>query len=333
MRDDVREDVVVVDCDLIGFKAAAASEARSIEVIDSGGKNLGEYPNRTAFKKVMTSGSTLEDYEIKDIQRPDPIANTLHTVKVMLDGIREKALVSKVHCVVQGSVSEGYAPNFRDSLLLPSKYKGNRSDTIKPLMLGECKRYIVQKYDAEMASGQETDDVCAAYAYRGVQEKKYVVQASTDKDANSNLGYLLNWDKMDKPELISGLGGLYMGGSKGDEVKGKGRKWFYHQILFGDRADNYVPYSCAKARFGEKASFKVLNDLTTDAECWQAIYDTYKKWYPETFEYTSWDGQTVVGDAIQQMQLYIDCAHMRRWEGDRVMAYDTLVKMGVVDNG
>lgn len=317
------ESMVAVDCDLVSFKAAAACETRTIDVYD-GEFSLGNYPNRTAFKKYLTTtfpDKTIDDFQIKDKQEVESVANCLHTVKVMLNGIREACGVNHIKAIVQG---EG---NFRDDLLLPSKYKGNRDGTIRPILLSDCKSYITRQYDHEYANGQESDDVCSTYAYKGFKERKVIIQASTDKDANHNVGLLYNWDKMSKPELIQGFGTLVRD-AKG-KVSGKGRKWFYHQILFGDRADNYCPYELSGQRFGEKSSFDVLDFLTTDKECWQAIYDTYTKWYPTAFEYTAWNGEKVKADAVQMMQLYIDCAHMRRWENDRLNVVDILDKMGV----
>lgn len=313
----------VVDGDLIAFKASAACETRTIDVYREG-HFQGNWANRTAFKAELTLQGTLAEYadfEIKDKQEVEEIANCLHTIKVMLAGIKEKAGVKEQRVVIEGK------GNFRDDLLLPSKYKGDRKDMIKPIYLKNCKDYLLDRYKAEQSSDQETDDVLASYSYEGFIKKQYIVQSSTDKDANSNVGWLLNWDKMDKPIYISGLGSLTRE-TKGT-VRGLGRKWFYHQILFGDRADCYVPYELSGKKFGEKKSFDVLEKLETDKECWQAIYDQYKIWYPEPFEYTAWNGEVVKGDAIQQMQLYIDCAHMRRFEGDRIVAGDVLDKMEV----
>lgn len=315
--------MVVVDGDLIGFKASAACETRTIDVYREG-HFQGNWANRTAFKKELTLQGTLEEYgdfEIKDKQEVEDLANCLHTVKVMLNNIQYKADARELRVCVQGK------GNFRDELLLPSQYKGDRKDLMKPLFLKHAKEYLLDRYKAEQAQGQETDDVCASYAYEGHTKKQYIVQASTDKDANSNVGWLLNWDKMDKPIKIEGLGHLERN-EKG-AVKGLGRKWFYHQILFGDRADCYVPYELSGKKFGEKKSFDVLNDLDNDKDCWQAIYDQYKIWYPKEFTYTAWNGEEVKGDAIQQMQMYIDCAHMRRFEGDRLIAGAILDKMGV----
>ncbi len=317
--------LVAVDGDLIGFKAAAACETRTIDVHE-GETFIGNFANRTAFKKLIKDGRmgdrVFEDYQVEDKQEVEGIANCLHTCKVMLQGIQAATSTKELKVVVQG------VGNFRDDLLLPSRYKGDRVDKIKPLLLRDCKEYLLNRFNAELANGQESDDVLAAYAYEGFTKKQYIVQASTDKDANSNTGWLYNWDKMDKPRLIQGFGELTRD-VKG-KVSGVGRKWFYHQILFGDRADCYCPYELTSSKFGEKAAFDVLKELQTDKECWQAIYNTYKLWYPENFEYKAWNNETVVGSAIQQMQLYIDCAHMRRFENDQLSASNILDKMEVV---
>lgn len=315
--------LVVVDGDLISFKASAACETRTIDV-SFAGNFIGNFPNRTNFKSYLkeTVGSPpFEEFTITDKQEVEDIANCLHTVKVMLQGIKDATGCSDLKVVVQGD------GNFRDELLLPSRYKGDRVDKLKPIFLKQAREYLINKYKAELAHGQESDDVLASYAYEGFTKKQYIVQASTDKDANSNVGWLYNWDKMDKPQLIQGFGSLARD-NKG-KVSGIGRKWFYHQVLFGDRADSYCPYELANVRFGEKASFDVLNELTDDRSCWQALYSTFKSWYPEDFEYTAWNGRAVVGNAIQQMQLYADCAHMRRFEGDRLDIESILNKMGV----
>lgn len=313
----------VVDGDLIAFKASAACETRTIDV-SFNGVFFGNFPNRTKFKAYLkeTVGSPpFEEFTITDKQEVEDLANCLHTIKVMLQGIQYKCKTKEQRVCVQG---EG---NFRDDLLLPTKYKGGRTDMIKPLYLKQAKEYLLSRFKAEQAHGKETDDVCAAYAYEGYVKKQYIVQCSTDKDSNSNVGWLFNWDKMEAPEKIEGLGHL----SRNDKgaVSGKGRKWFVHQCLFGDRSDSYIPYQLSGMKFGEKASFDLLKDLTTDKECWQVMYDQYKIWYPNDFTYEAWNGEIVNGNALQQMQLYIDCAHMRRFAGDRVVAQDVLTKLGV----
>lgn len=50
----------------------------------------------------------------------------------------------------------------------------------------------------------------------------------------------------------------------------------------------------------------------------------YKPWeeYPELWK--------TEADWMQMMQLYFDCAHMRRFEGDQLNVETTMVKLGIL---
>jgi len=171
--------LVVVDGDLISYKASAASETRTILVTNKETGKTKEFANRTAFKDWgKEECKDISLYSIEDAQTPEPLENCLHTGKMMLQGIHEASGCKEMKVVVQG---EG---NFRDSLLLPTKYKSNRSENQKPIHLTEARNYLLGKYKAEQAHGQESDDVLASYAYEGYKTKQRIVQATIDKDAN-----------------------------------------------------------------------------------------------------------------------------------------------------
>jgi len=61
-----------------------------------------------------------------------------------------------------------------------------------------------------------------------------------------------------------------------------------------------------------------------------AVKELYQLWYPEPFTYTAWNGGLVEADWMQMMQLYFDCAHMRRFEGDQLNVETTMVKLGIL---
>ena len=116
--------LVVVDGDLISYKASAASETRTILVTNKETERTKDFANRTELKAwLKESEKDINDYSIEDVQTPEPLENCLHTVKMMLQGIHEASGCDEMKVVVQG---EG---NFRDNLLLPTKYKSNRTDT------------------------------------------------------------------------------------------------------------------------------------------------------------------------------------------------------------
>jgi hypothetical protein len=313
----------VIDGDLISYKASAASETRTIQSIDKVTNQVQEWQNRTVFKTFLAGqdSQSYEDFDVVDLQTEEPIENCLHTVKKMIAGIYEASGCDELKVVVQG---EG---NFRDNLLLPTKYKSNRAETIRPVHLKEARNYLLGKYKAELANTRESDDVLSSYAYEGHKTGKRIVQCTVDKDARQCEGWLFDWDKMQQPEYIKGIGEVYLD-SKG-KLRGKGRKWLYAQATMGDPSDCYKPTELTKAMYGEKAVYKDFAELTTDKECWQKMAELYQKWYPSEFEYAAWNGEVVQASWVQLLQVYVDCAHMQRWEGDRIIVKTVLDKMEI----
>lgn len=315
--------IVILDGDLISYKAAAASEKRVIKVTNNKSGDVSEYKNRTALKASLEGQDeyTYEDFTIEDIQKISTLNNCFKIIDGMIASIHAQSGCDEVKVVVQG------IGNFRDDLLLPSKYKGSRVGTIRPLQLTAAATYLKEKHNAEVANGRESDDVLASYAYTGFKDKIKIVQGTIDKDARQCSGWLLDWDKMKEPEYISGLGALRID-DKG-KLRGEGRKWLYAQITMGDPSDDYKPTELSTATYGEKGVFKDFAELKTDKECWQRIAELYRMWYPEPFIYTAWNGVEVQGTWLQMLQIYTDCAHMQRWEGDRLNVTAALTKMGV----
>lgn len=315
--------LVVIDGDLISYKAAAASEKRVILAENKHTGTIDEFPNKTTFRNWLSDEDTLveEDFTLYLEQRPEPIENCLHTVKMMLAGIHKASGCKDMKVVIQG---EG---NFRDDILLPYKYKGGRENMVRPLHLKDAVSYLQNKYHAEKSYMREGDDVLSSYAWEGYKSGKKVVQATVDKDANQCAGWLFNWDKMQKPEFNQGLGKIWLD-SKG-KLRGVGRKWLYVQATLGDPTDCYKPTDLTSYSFGEKAAFNAFDKCNTDKECWQALADLYMKWYPEPVEYTAWNGQNMNSSWYEVAQMYFDCAHMQRWDGDKVDVVTTLDKMGI----
>lgn len=319
------ESVCVIDGDLISFKAAAACETRFINVKHTKSGKVKQFPNRTNFKEWLKENTKWQalDFTIEDDRTVDPVENCLHTIKVMLDKIHKASKCKKMIVVVQGD------GNFRDNIPLPTKYKGGRQDTLRPALLPDARNYLIKKYKAELAHGRESDDVLASYAYKGFKEGKRIVQCTIDKDARQCEGWLFDWEKMEEPEYISGIGDLYLD-DKG-KLKGNGRKWLYYQATVGDPSDSYNPSQIAGKKYGEKTFYKDFATLTTDKECWEKMVEIYKGWYPDTVKFTNWEGNEQECEYYHIMQMYFDCAFMQRWEGDRIQVKDVLEKMGLLN--
>src|SRR5690554_866126 len=112
--------LVVIDGDLVGFKAAAACEKRFIRAIHKDSGREKKFQHRTEFKEWLNQNDKwqIDDFDIVDDRDIDPIENCLHTVKVMLKKIQQASGCSEWKVEVKGD------GNFRDE---------SYSDTKKPV--------------------------------------------------------------------------------------------------------------------------------------------------------------------------------------------------------
>jgi hypothetical protein len=314
--------ICVIDGDLLAFKSAAANETRSVEVTHVPTGRIKVFKHRTEFKETIDLEKfPLTAFVINDRQEAADLSYALHTVKKMIEGICKTCKTDQYEIYLSG------ADNFRDTLPLPSKYKGNRDGLMRPLQLTEVKDYLINVHKAEVVTG-EADDKISIRQYDGVKSKTKIIGCSTDKDSLGTDGWIYNWDTMEKPMLVKGLGGLHID-EKG-KVRGHGSKWKYLQWIVGDTIDGLNPCELAKVKFGEKSGYKALVDLQTEKECWQAVHDLYLKWYPESVEYIDQNGAKCCADYLDLAQVYWDGVHMLRWEGDKVNVREVMQKMGVI---
>ncbi len=313
------ERLVVIDGDILAFKQAAVTEKRSVIAKHKETLDEIEFDTATDFKTWAVDEA--DKYELTPVRTPEPIANTLRSIKTKLNSILEACKADKYHIVISGE------NNFRKNIPLPTRYKDSRKDVGKPVNLEEAKEYLVKYHNAEIAVG-EADEVLVGYAYQGYKNKQVVIQASIDKDAMHGPGWVFNWDTMEAPELVEGFGELYINDS--DTVKGKGRLFLYHQMVFGDPVDCYKPCEIAKVKFGEKSAYKLLKDCITDKDAIEAIVKQYRKWYPQPVTYRAWDDSLQTKDWKEIWQMYADCAFMPRWDGDRFDVIKVMDKLGVV---
>lgn len=323
--------VLVLDGDEIAFQIAAACEQRGVLVTNKTNESQHGFKTRTQLKEFLHGLEVPEDfYSIEDTQIAEDERNAYATVKAKLNNYREKFKTDNIEIYLSGT------GNFRDSLLLPHKYKDNRKDSIRPLLLQKVRDYLINYQKAITVNGMEADDMLSIRAYSGHKANQMVIATTVDKDAMGYTGYIFNPDKMEQPQLIDGFGKLYI--NEKDEVKGYGRVWTYFQILNGDPVDGYKPTDLVEAvkgkkpRFGEKSVYKILGECKTDKDAWQAIYTQFKTWFGEgEFTYTAWNGETVTIDCVDAIQMYFMCAKMLRWEGDFPNARDVLKKLGVIE--
>ena len=337
---------VVIDLDYICFKVAAVLEEKSVQIYgitETDGDNylIGTYKNRTEYKK---SEEYIEDYIVKDCQelKKDYKSSMTVLLRKFIEDIRKATKSEEVVLAAGGNT------NFRDRLQSPQKYKGNRDNVLKPLALKECKEYAANTYITVRGEDEEADDIISMFQYRSYYDKIYkIVVATPDKDSLQVQGYLYNPESTkgmasNFTELIEGLGEVSLiEKSKRSKLKFKGRKALYSQILHGDPTDNYDPSYLYKKLIGSTVKaptlsdikvYNLLEDCTTDKECWQIIHNQYYEWYGDVTSWVDWEGKEYKGTYLDILQIYVDYAHMRRWNKDQINVKEVLKNLGILND-
>jgi len=309
--------LVIVDADTLVFSAAAVSETRSIEVLHNPTGITKSFSTRTEFKKLMKEKNKeiTEDYVVTDKQEAEPVENCLHLVKSAANKIIDRFQFDEVLFFA------GDSNNFRRNLPLPTRYKGNRTDMIKPLLLKEAHSYFKNKFKAISAENHEADDEVIIQANKGVKAGKEVVILSMDKDSRQAVGaYLGDYSSsFEESVYISDMHDVVMEDKK---VRSYGVPWICLQLLIGDSADCYKPTELCSAKFGDVGAYKELKDCKTPQEALEKVKQKYMQWYPEDFEYTDWKGNKHQADWKSILQLYFKCVKMKTFTND-LLCVDT----------
>lgn len=155
--------------------------------------------------------------------------------------------------------------NFRFKLF--PEYKANRKAP-KPIHYHELRAAMVADYGAEVVSGREADDALADaqyYIHPGTNSSdvnviKQTVICSIDKDLDQIPGEHYNFVK--KLEYTV--------------TPEEGRRFFYRQLLTGDRTDNVLGIEGIGDVKADRILSKVGDD---DAELFRAVRDCYRDHY------------------------------------------------------
>lgn len=314
--------VAVIDADVLAYRCAAANEGRSIRATHRLSGQVVECPHRTSLKEQIKDLFDVSEFDIEDVQTEDEIANAYHAMDACIAAFKKSCDADSVELYISGD------NNFRDSLPLPTKYKSNRTG-LRPKQLKACREWLIKRRGAVVIHRREVDDMLAQRCYEGLRDGVKTIAVTNDGDQLGVAGWCYNWTKHSEPRLIKGLGDIFLNDKRTD-FDGHGRKFLYAQWVYGDwNVDRFKPSELSGKKFGVVSMYSLLKDCKTDAECVQAVYNQYKKWYPGVVEYTDWTGTAQTTDVIGIMQMYIDCAHMQRWEGDRIIVPTLLGKLGV----
>jgi len=314
--------ILLADGDIIAFRCAAANESRSIKVTHKVTGQVTSHAHRTAFKEHIRDEFEVDEFEIEDVREAENISFAYNAINTTIEALKKSCEASEVEVFMSGKT------NFRDSLPLPSKYKGTREGLDKPVQLEQCREYLKNKYKAKIAVNKEADDDLTIRAHELRKQGDIGIVATIDKDAYGTDIWLYNWTKMDKPIRIKGLGFLELDEKK--VLRGQGRLWYYAQWVKGDTVDAFKPCEVAGKKFGDTGCYNLLKDCKTDKEAVQAVYNQYKSWYPsEPIVYKDWQGNEQSKTLIEFLDLYASCCHMLRGDDDKFDTKSLLEKLEI----
>ena len=325
--------VAIIDCDPIVYKSACIGEERYIEVKHIPSGRVQEFKNKTEFygrgkkrdggflgdlnkerESKGLSSFSIEDFEITEKQRvKEDIANVLHTTKMLIAAPLADLDADSMVCFLGGS-----EPLIRWKQSTLMEYKGNRKDTLRPLLKDDVMDYIIKHQNGVLINdGHEADDWCIIEAVSLKESGEEPIVVTIDKDV---LGCPVLSYNPDKPELgvQNGdcFGKLYLD-EKGD-VRGIGRLWKYYQISMGDATDNYKANAQSDIKWADKSAYEALKDVQNDKDAFKVMWDIFNYLYPEKKIITTWRGDEIEIDAIYCFQELFNMAHMRRHVDDEV---------------
>ncbi len=327
--------ILIIDADLIAYRYAAANETRTINAkhLKSGREKI--FKTRTELKTLLKSKDMEfkpEDYEIEDIQTAASIRFALRNVKGIIQRLKDHTWADRAELYI------GTGKTFRHALALPTPYKDNRDDLIKPLQLADVRRYMQVKHGAQLIKGIETDDMITIRAYEELAKGNYPIIVSADKDAQQSQGIeVLDFTQEEwVGKVIPDVGSLWkviIGKGPATDIKGDGLKFLAYQVLAGDKADTYCGYKLSQISYGPAKAFKALENAKTEQEVLQVLISEFKRLYPEPFNYTDCHGvEHTEVEWFDMLELYWTCAYMKRSRDDLSSFIQFAAERGVYVN-
>lgn len=323
----MKKTITIWDGDLLTFRIASALERRAVNVTHLATGREKEFKNRTEFKALLKSqGRTFypDDYLIEDLQYPQPLKNVTNTIKNKVESTNAKLFADESIICLSGLT------NFRDRLRLPSRYKGNREDVIRPIHLDAAKIWALKNFKSVAADDKEADDEQIILGYEYLNKGYDVILCGADKDAFAYSDLSLYDFTKDDSEVfkIPKFGEIHYDEAM-KKVKGHGFLWFCFQWVNGDATDHFKPVECNGAKYGEMSALKLLKDCKNEKEALETVVNQYKKWYPTEFEYEDFEYEKQKADHKVMLDLYFKCCRMMQTPYDDLDCFKFLDEYGV----
>ena len=178
-------------------------------------------------------------------------------VEDALDKVDDKLQWAIYACVLEYDVEDYQVfltgkGNFRYDIAKTAEYKGNRKDVEKPAHLADIRQHMIDNWEAVVSKGEEADDLIAIAATEIGPE---AIVVTVDKDMQQLPCRHYNPVKGEH-SVVSDY---------------EGTKFFYKQILTGDRADNII----GLYRVGPAKAEKMVTDCETEADFYEVCLREY----------------------------------------------------------
>lgn len=197
------------------------------------------------YRVGFASQTKEEDGSVK----ADPESHTLHSAKIFINDMLEDTQADSYKIFLTGK------GNFR--FKIRDDYKGNRKNVAKPIHYKLIREYLVDNFSAQVVDGMEADDAL------GLSQTEDSAIATIDKDLF----------------IVPGKHYNYVTKDWKDVTPEEGIRFFYKQMITGDRVDNITGIF----GMGTKKADKLLDN--TPREGWdKAIIDLYMKEFDNGFQ-------------------------------------------------
>ena len=299
-----QDKVLIYDADILSYKIASVTEFKYLYTSPEGDEY--KVKSKKSFKAYCEeNGLDIDSFTVENVQIAEPIGHAIKSMNDSVAKVMEYCGCNKVEFYIGGS------GNFRSEAPLPTQYKTNRKETVRPIHLTALKDYLIKYKGAKKVCGSESDDVVSNRIRTLNKENIRCVLYSNDKDCMQNVDYnLLNFNP-DKADIIvskKGVGELI---DRGKDVKGSGLKWLILQTLLGDEIDGFTPKVFFNKKYAGKSFYKDFNDCKTEIEVLEKFVEVAKRLVPDKVSYTSFTGQLMELNRKELFSMYFTMNKMR----------------------
>jgi 5'-3' exonuclease len=188
----------------------------------------------------------------------------VYRINELVQRLKEETNSTEVEIYLSGS------GNFRKEL--DPEYKANRKDTPKPIHLEALREHLVVAYKAKVTDGIEADDAIAIQATQYTENNVAFTICSLDKDFKQIPGKHYRWEftgttvtpKGERKQWTKPAESFYV-------TPLDGLKYFYKQLLIGDKADNVK----GVWQVGQIKADRYIDHLTCEQEMFETVRDLY----------------------------------------------------------